>query len=188
MLDVVAVMPTDFRRWTEHIDRLFAESGRNGQPLFSPYEQAPNVSSPERQCRFESSLVVPVRQPGWMRAWSVHDPSQRIVCHLDLSGSNIPSETHRMMLGIGCEPTFQRQGIGATLMRFAIEFALENGIEWIDLFVFGDNIAAIALYKRFGFAESGRRPDRFRLMGRAVDDVMMTLHVPLSAEAARNRA
>jgi ribosomal protein S18 acetylase RimI-like enzyme len=93
-----------------------------------------------------------------------------------------------MTLGIGCETSFRRQGIGAMLMGLAIDFALESGIEWIDLFVFGDNAAAIALYKRFGFAESGRRPDRFRLMGRVVDDVMMTLHVPLSAERARNRA
>ncbi|WP_459711457.1 N-acetyltransferase family protein [Paraburkholderia sp. 2C] len=93
-----------------------------------------------------------------------------------------------MTLGIGCEAAFRRQGIGAMLMRFAIDFALENGIEWIDLFVFGDNAAAIALYKRFGFSESGRRPDRFRLMGRVVDDVMMTLHVPLAAEPARSRA
>jgi RimJ/RimL family protein N-acetyltransferase len=188
MQDIVAVVPADFRRWTEHLDRLFAESGREGLPLFSPYEQVPNASSPERQSRFESSLVMPVRKPGWMRAWSVHDPSQRIVCHLDLSGSNIPAEAHRMTLGIGCEAAFRRQGIGAMLMRFAIDFALENGIEWIDLFVFGDNAAAIALYKRFGFAESGRRPDRFRLMGRVVDDVMMTLHVPLAAEPARSRA
>ena len=186
MPDIVAVVPADFKRWTEHIDRLFAESGRNGQPLFSPYEEAPNALSPERQSRFERSLVVPVRQPGWMRAWSVLDPAQRIVCHLDLWGSDIPSETHRMTLGIGCEPPFRRQRVGAMLMRFAVDFARKHGIEWIDLFVFGENVAAIALYKQFGFTESGRRLDRFRLMGRAVDDVMMTLYVPPSAEPARN--
>jgi len=187
MPDIVAVTPEDFRLWTEHIDRLFAESGRNGQPLFSPFEQAPNAASPERQSRFESSLVVPVRQPGWMRAWSVQDPAGRIVCHLDLSGSNIPSENHRMTLGIGCEPAFRRRGIGTVLMRLAIDFALEHGIEWIDLFVFGENAAAITLYDRFGFTESGRRRDRFRLMGRMVDDVMMTLQIPPSAGSPASR-
>jgi RimJ/RimL family protein N-acetyltransferase len=178
MLKIVAVVPEDFRRWTEHIDRLFAESGRNGQPLFSPFEQAPNASSPEPQMRFERSLVLPVRHPGWMRAWSVHDQDQRIIGHLDLCGSSIPSESHRLTLGIGCELSFRRRGIGTMLMRHAIDFTLESGIEWIDLFVFGDNTAAINLYRRFGFVEAGRRPDRFRLMGRTVDDVMMTLHVP----------
>ncbi|MFC0691392.1 GNAT family N-acetyltransferase [Paraburkholderia humisilvae] len=186
MSKIVAVVPEDFRLWAEHIDRLFAESGRDGQPLFSPFEQAPNVSSPERRTRFERSLALPVRHPGWMRAWSVRDQDQRIIGHLDLFGSNIPSENHRMTLGIGCELSFRRRGMGTVLMRHAIDFALENAIEWIDLFVFSDNAAAVALYRRFGFVDTGRRSDRFRLMGRTVDDVMMTLHVPLSAEPVRN--
>ncbi|MFC0401097.1 GNAT family N-acetyltransferase [Paraburkholderia rhizosphaerae] len=180
MLTVVAVAPKDFARWAEHIDRLFAESGRNGQPLFSPFEWSPYAASPERQNRFGSSLLVPIRDANWMRAWCVQDADGHIVGHLDLSGSSVPSENHRMMLGIGCEPAFRRQGIGTMLMRYAIDFAVANSIEWIDLCVFGDNAPAIALYERFGFIESGRRPDRFRLLGRRVEDVMMTLHVSLT--------
>jgi RimJ/RimL family protein N-acetyltransferase len=182
MSNFAIVAPEDFSRWAEHIDRLFAESGKQGNPLFSPFERSPYAASPERQNRFERSLAAPVRQPGWMRAWSVQDSTGRIVGHLDLSGSDVPSENHRMTLGIGCEQAFCRQGIGTKLMQRAVDFALENRIEWIDLFVFSDNVAAIALYERFGFSEAGRRPDRFRLLGRSVDDILMTRRVSLSED------
>ncbi|HVE07365.1 MAG TPA: GNAT family N-acetyltransferase [Paraburkholderia sp.] len=178
MSTVLAVAPTDFKRWADHLDRLFADSGKNGQPLFSPFERLPDSASPERRQQFVQSLGTAVRQPGWMRAWHVEDAAGRMVAHLDLCGLKIPAENHRMTLGIGCEPAVRRRGIGAALMQHAIAFATDHGIEWIDLFVFDDNAAAIALYERFGFVEAGRRQDRFRLMGKSVDDVTMTLRVP----------
>jgi ribosomal protein S18 acetylase RimI-like enzyme len=74
---------------------------------------------------------------------------------------------------------FHRQGFATALMKSAIRFALQQRIEWIDLFVFSENVAAISLYQSLGFVEIGRCMDRFRISGRSFDDVMMTLQISL---------
>lgn len=176
MLTTVALTPADFERWAEHLTRQIAESGRDGRPFFSPLA-AVDFESPERRARFENRLSIPLPQPTWMRAWVVEGPDARFIAHLDLNGSSIPSERHRATLGIGVEAGFYRKGIGRMLMLEAIEFARHNHIEWIDLSVFGDNHAAIGLYRSLGFEEAGRRYDRFRISGRSVDDITMTLRI-----------
>jgi ribosomal protein S18 acetylase RimI-like enzyme len=176
MLSTLAITPADFKRWAEHLNRNIAESGRDGRPLFSPIA-ATDFETPERRERFENGLATPLPQPAWMRAWAVESPDERIVAHLDMNGSSMPSEQHRATLGIGVEESFCRRGLGRKLMLKAIEFASCNHIEWIDLFVFGDNHPAIGLYRSLGFDEVGRRNDRFRISGRSVDDITMTLRI-----------
>ncbi|MDP9649951.1 GNAT family N-acetyltransferase [Paraburkholderia caledonica] len=176
MLTTVALTPVDSKRWAEHLTRQIAESGRDGRPFFSPLEAA-DFESPERRARFEDRLSIPLPQPTWMRVWAVEGPDARFIAHLDLNGSSIPSEKHRATLGIGVEEGFYRRGLGRKLMLEAIEFATRNHIEWIDLSVFSDNQAAISLYRYFGFVETGRRDDRFRISGRSVDDITMTLRI-----------
>lgn len=64
---------------------------------------------------------------------------------------------HAAMLGISVGAAHQRQGVGSALMQGACDYA--DG--WahllrLELTVFVDNHAAIALYRRFGFVEEGR--------------------------------
>ncbi|WP_069269157.1 GNAT family N-acetyltransferase [Paraburkholderia nodosa] len=139
--------------------------------------EAVDFESPDRRARFEKGLTTALPQPAWMRVWAVESPDSRFVAHLDLTGSSIPSEKHRASLGIGVEESFYRRGLGRRLMQGAIEFATRNEIEWIDLSVFTDNHAAIGLYQSLGFEEVGRRNDRFRISGRSVDDLTMTLRI-----------
>ncbi|MBB5402586.1 GNAT family N-acetyltransferase [Paraburkholderia youngii] len=176
MLKTVALTPADFNRWAEHMNRQIAESGRDGRPFFSPME-AIEFASIERRARFENGLAKPVFEPTWLRMWAIEGPDACLIAHLDLSGSNIPTEQHRATLGIGVEEVFLRQGYGRKLMVQAIEFAQHNHIEWLDLSVFSENKAAICLYLSLGFEEVGRRNDRFRIFGRSVDDVTMTLRL-----------
>jgi hypothetical protein len=102
MLKIVALTPVDFKRWAEHLNRQIAESGRGGRPFFSPMESV-DFESIHRRARFEKGLATPLPQPAWMRVWAVESPDSRIVAHLALTGSNIPSEKHRASLGIGVE-------------------------------------------------------------------------------------
>ncbi|MGF6573908.1 RimJ/RimL family protein N-acetyltransferase [Paraburkholderia sp. GAS333] len=176
MTAIVPLTVSDFERWAEHMNRQIAESGRDGRPFFSAIESV-DFKSPERRARFEKGLANPLAQPTWLRAWAVECPDSRFIAHLDLSGSGISTELHRASLGIGVEESFYRKGLGRRLMKEAIDFAMRNGIEWIDLSVFSDNYAAIELYRSLSFVEVGRRMDRFRIFGRSVDDVTMTLRI-----------
>ena len=76
-----------------------------------------DFESTERRARFEKGLATPLPQPAWMGLWSVESPDSRFVAHLDLTGSNIPSEKHRASLGIGVEESFYRRGLGRRLMQ-----------------------------------------------------------------------
>jgi L-phenylalanine/L-methionine N-acetyltransferase len=64
---------------------------------------------------------------------------------------------HAAMLGISVAAAHQGRGVGTALMQAACDYA----DRWaqllrIELTVFVDNAAAIALYRRFGFREEGR--------------------------------
>jgi RimJ/RimL family protein N-acetyltransferase len=49
------------------------------------------------------------------------------------------------------------RGVGTALVAAAIEWARSRGLHKLTLSVFPHNEAAIALYRKFGFAEDGRR-------------------------------
>ena len=64
--------------------------------------------------------------------------------------------------GISVEKAFWGLGIGKALTEACIECAKNAGYEQLELDVVSDNIAAINLYKSFGFIEYGRNPKGFR--------------------------
>ena len=51
---------------------------------------------------------------------------------------------------------------GSELMAAAIEWAREHDLHKLSLSVFAHNDAAIALYRKFGFVEEGRRVKQYR--------------------------
>lgn len=54
------------------------------------------------------------------------------------------------------------RGVGSALLAAAIEWAREQGLHKLTLIVFPHNAAAIALYRKFGFIEEGRRVKQYR--------------------------
>jgi spermidine synthase/RimJ/RimL family protein N-acetyltransferase len=67
-------------------------------------------------------------------------------------------------------------GVGAALMDAAVVKARELGLHKLSLDVFPHNAAAIALYRRSGFVEEGRRVSQYRRSsGELWDSVMMGL-------------
>jgi RimJ/RimL family protein N-acetyltransferase len=54
------------------------------------------------------------------------------------------------------------QGIGTALMEAAIGWAREQGLHKLSLDVFAHNEAALALYRKLGFVEEGRRVKHYR--------------------------
>jgi ribosomal protein S18 acetylase RimI-like enzyme len=68
------------------------------------------------------------------------------------------------------------RGVGAALLTAAIERAREDGLHKLSLEVFPHNDAAIALYRKFGFVEEGRRVRHYRrVSGEVWDSIVMGL-------------
>jgi len=59
---------------------------------------------------------------------------------------------------IGVDPAVRRQGIGERLLADALRYAVEHGCERVTLEVREGNVAAQALYRKYGFSPISRRP------------------------------
>jgi ribosomal protein S18 acetylase RimI-like enzyme len=68
------------------------------------------------------------------------------------------------------------RGVGSALLAAAIEKARAEGLHKLSLEVFPHNAAGLALYRKFGFAEEGRRVKQYRRSnGELWDSVVMGL-------------
>lgn len=67
----------------------------------------------------------------------------------------ILEEAHIIMLAI--HPQFQGQGLGQALLLALLKSACDRQLERATLEVRESNLAAVYLYKKFGFKEAGRR-------------------------------
>jgi putative acetyltransferase len=94
---------------------------------------------------------------------------------VDVSPQFGDSRFHIGTLGIGLIPRARHQGIGAGLMRVAIEKAWSKDLTRIELTVRSDNIAAKALYERFGFQTEGTLRRGCRIDGEYFDVHIMAL-------------
>jgi L-amino acid N-acyltransferase YncA len=65
-------------------------------------------------------------------------------------------------------------GVGSALVQAAIDLARGQGLHKLCLEVFPHNTAAIALYRKFGFTEEGRRVAQYRrASGELWDSIVM---------------
>jgi ribosomal-protein-alanine N-acetyltransferase len=85
----------------------------------------------------------------------------------------IDEEAHLFRLAV--TPERRRQGIAADLMRGFIRQARTRGLRAAVLEVGAENVGALALYRRFGFSETGRRRGYYD--GGREDAVMLRLNL-----------
>ncbi len=79
-------------------------------------------------------------------------------------------------LGMAVAREWRGRGVGTALLAAAIDWAREQGLHKLSLSVFPHNAAAIALYRKFGFVEEGRRRKQYRrASGELWDSVDMGL-------------
>jgi RimJ/RimL family protein N-acetyltransferase len=65
-------------------------------------------------------------------------------------------------IGMMVARDWRGRGVGGALLSAAIEWGRERGLHKLSLGVFVHNAAAIGLYRKFGFAEEGRRIKHYR--------------------------
>jgi RimJ/RimL family protein N-acetyltransferase len=164
----------DLRAAGRHIERHAYESGRAGDIVFAPFTELDrDVYEETRQDTWRRSTDV----PGWERCFGAFE-GERIVGHVDLTGTSLYSALHRARLGIGVERDHRGRGTGTALLELALSWARsELSLIWIDLSVFAHNTRAVHLYERLGFRETGRTLDAYRLGALHIDDVHMALQL-----------
>jgi ribosomal-protein-alanine N-acetyltransferase len=74
---------------------------------------------------------------------------------------------------IATHPDFRKQGIGKKLLSFTLQSAKDEGAVSSFLEVREGNDAAIMMYRKFGYVESGRREGYYKDNGE--DAILMTL-------------
>jgi RimJ/RimL family protein N-acetyltransferase len=77
-----------------------------------------------------------------------------------------------MLVGRG----WRGRGAGSALLQATVEWARDHGLHKLCLEVFAHNSAAIALYRKYGFMEEGRRIKQYRrASGELWDSIVMGL-------------
>jgi RimJ/RimL family protein N-acetyltransferase len=76
--------------------------------------------------------------------------------------------------GMLVDPDWRGRGVGSALVQAAVDRARGQGLHKLCLEVFPHNTAAIALYRKCGFTEEGRRVKQYRrASGELWDTIMM---------------
>ena len=102
---------------------------------------------------------------------------EKIVGIASMTGNNNSRLKHRANIGVSVLKEYWNQGIGTNLMSVLIGYAVEAGIEIIDLEVVTDNEKAIALYEKFGFEIIGTYENYMKVNNRYMDVYIMNLYL-----------
>jgi RimJ/RimL family protein N-acetyltransferase len=79
-------------------------------------------------------------------------------------------------LGMLVDREWRGCGVGSALLQATIDWARDRGLHKLCLEVFAHNTAAIALYRKCGFVEEGRRAKHYRrASGELWDSIIMGL-------------
>ena len=109
----------------------------------------------------------------WPNYYAVQN--QRVIGWADITRPQNERLAHRGFLGMGLVPEARGQGLGSQLLERALNHAQQIGIEKIELSVYSNNPAAIALYHKFGFQKMGRIRHYRKLRDTYFDTVEMEL-------------
>lgn len=99
----------------------------------------------------------------------------RVIGWCDIIPGWQPGLQHCGVLGMGLLPTYRGQGLGRRLLSEALTQAHDQGLHRIELEARSDNLAALALYRKLGFADEGRKRDGLYLDGDYHDTTQMGL-------------
>ena len=120
------------------------------------------VDRPARKAKMQQTFFA---EGATDRAW-VAEVDGQIVGMISLHGSG------RLDLGMFVASAHRGKGIGRALMDAAIAHARSSGAFKISLEVWPHNAAAIALYRKYGFVEEGRRVNQIRRQSGELWDII----------------
>jgi RimJ/RimL family protein N-acetyltransferase len=144
-------------------------------------------SSPYLLTEPDEFTVTLEQEKGWVEGFLpspnsvllVAEIDGRLVGILDFKGGHRRRIAHSGMIGTSVREAYRGRSVGSVLMDALIEWAKGTGtVEKLELLVFADNEHAMALYKKMGFQEEGRKHKAIRLSdGRYLDELLMARFV-----------
>ncbi|MFC7421434.1 GNAT family N-acetyltransferase [Iodobacter arcticus] len=145
----------------EQIRQLYAEPSNYSATLQGPY---PSAELWEARLNQNSAGAISL----------VAVSGEEILGQLGLYIEQNPRRKHVAAIGMGVKTNARRQGVGDALMLAAIEIAEQwQAISRIELSVYIDNLAALALYEKHGFIKEGLCKNYAFKNGQFVDVYMM---------------
>ena len=99
----------------------------------------------------------------------------KVVGWCDIGRHPFRTHAHRGTLGMGVMPGFRRRGVGVRLITAALDGAWAAGLTRVELTVYADNSAAVALYEKVGFVREGIVQDAVCVGGHYRDGIAMAV-------------
>ncbi|MDX2346988.1 MAG: GNAT family N-acetyltransferase [Legionella sp.] len=103
------------------------------------------------------------------------DDKDEVIGWCDITSLNRPVFSHVGSLGMGVLASHRGHGLGAALIKAALEQAKQKGLTRIELNVRENNQPAIALYKKLGFIAEGRHINAACIDGEYEHHISMAL-------------
>jgi len=105
----------------------------------------------------------------------VADTGDEIVGYLGAKGGLYRRNRHVLAsLSLAVLESYQRAGVGRSLMVNAIRWARAEGFHRIEFTVHSENLGAINLYLALGFQVEGTRRDSLSIDGKLCDELWMS--------------
>lgn len=99
----------------------------------------------------------------------------KVVASSELSRRLSGYDKHLGGIGIAIKNGFRDLGIGTEMMKTLIEQGKSWSLKALTLTAFANNARALHVYRKIGFVETGRIPNKFFKEGQYIDEVVMTM-------------
>jgi ribosomal protein S18 acetylase RimI-like enzyme len=105
----------------------------------------------------------PVDIEAWSERWRLEGTFVAVAGDELVGSLHVEATRHGFGdLGMAVARDWRGRGVGSALLEAAIAWSRERGLHKLSLSVFPHNAAAIALYRKYGFVEEGRRVKHYR--------------------------
>jgi RimJ/RimL family protein N-acetyltransferase len=108
----------------------------------------------------------------------VADAGDHLAGYTELTGGSFRRSRTTAYVVLGVLAGDAGHGLGAALLRAAMNWAAEHGLHRLELTVMAHNTRAIRLYEHVGFSVEGRRAECLIVDGQFVDELHMAAIIP----------
>lgn len=177
MYNIEELQPEDFDKFFTYL-REHLSDNNEGPDKFQPISREENLITAEWSKVFLEHLGNDFGSPRWRKLWVAKHSDGRIAGHADIRSRPEQYAQHRVLLGMGVDGRFRKNGIGQRLLGFVVDYCRgHHGIQWLDIEVLTNNTPAINLYLKNDAVVIGNTVDMFRIDGESFAATTMVLKV-----------